>query len=751
MPKLFINSSHFVDLNFDGTPTETPMEGTLGIILKAWNADKTTKLALKLPRLAADSASENAYVVKLLEAELKGASLYLSREAAAGNLVTFEGGYSNSFTRRLPSDGPIAQEHPEQMGMLVITVYQKGLPVRLFGVRKDEKTGEWSSVPTAPPEVLRTLDPYWDRLIQGPGATPCIFDVDLNAPSTPPVLPSLDYHFRVASNKLWCVTRCPSVAYAWYEMTLSELVAKDPGYLKKWRLRDHIRMRQELLETVHSNFHSRRIVHADLRPANIFLTQTHHPRPRAYGFAIGDFGSFSQQDMPAATPIPTKGSTVVGVTTGKNRSSPFYSVDRRRGNEYEHATSAFIVPCLNPKAGYYILLSPGRPAGELNAISQLITTAGEPLNRSARSKLTEAITSLSKLKSERELQGKLELEEEVEGIQKRIKQLEEHLALLVGDGTEPHNTSSTGAFVFGDHIQIGDLVFRLMASSRLEGTNRQTSGGRIKLPDHSWLLLCEPRYGRVLHDRFTVIEDTCITAPMLVPIGRFTHIRSWNSSVDMYSIGVIALYALFVAGTDESQLYCVEDDFADMIEIMEKEGYFLGMWLEIAEWVEEAMKLANDQKTGKELTDAASPDKLEHEPQSGTMIKHARRSASYLTKSVPHIKRVARALDGNVAEFVFAVYFALGAIHREDEILSDKTKAAIADIRPEKQGFNRVPFNKPRHADDFMAANRALSYLREIEPFVSFFAERDAAATKGFFADFKMKLDDDHKPAKGNE
>jgi hypothetical protein len=664
-----IDSNTHINVNDLGEPLDTVYEGTLGLIIKGVTADGP--IALKFPRLAADSASENAYVTSLLQTEAEEASKIVGGVNRAANLVRCVPAQTKGGTRHLFSSQK--DRTHEQLDMATVLVFCKGKKPRLFAHKPNFQHKAESRLPKCPVAIKKFVETYWPA-ISDDNAQTAVFsiketDLDTLAPqntqespthysvsgkeqegSSANGFPTLESVLNSQVAECWCLVLPPCAAYEWFETNLQEALAVYRPKFAKWKLAQHMQLVEKIAAAVAHYLHCKQKVHCDIRPANIFISSMEHTGDPSEYF-LGDYGSFSGQ-APAA--LTGGGLTLIGVTTGKHRVSPFYNAERRTGLEYESANEADI--SYDPDTRNYIIRL-GWTKRQLRAVEEVDPrgdTTAPPASEESRTKAPPS-----------------------------HKAHQEH---------DEHGSANPGIFAKDDFVQIKDFVFKVVNSKLLS--------------DNSYELICDSLYGKVLHDRFTLNRDELLVpgdrnAYLRLAIPRYTHIRQWSYATDLFSLGVLLLYTLFTVGTEEEKLSTLDDDFATMISVLESIDYAQKMWEEIAAWVAEALR-HSESKIGDELSYV--PFNYLHGSDGSDLARGANHTASYLTQTVPHLLRVAVALDSNVAELLFVIFFSLGCMHRRDN------------------GFKTVldaPFNTALDSQNEKAAERALSFLSKITAQVS--------------------------------
>lgn len=340
MPR--INVDEFgIDVDDDGYLSGIVYEGALGFVVQIAACSPETvestngpPRALKLPRLLADTDQENQFVCSLTELEVKTAA----QLAGAPGLTSLDyGGRSllRTLSRRNNLESAVIVQFSKEMKPRLCLVSADVLKEGLIFTPHLKDLSEWLT-----PELWRE-GINLSRGGTGRLDSPIIFrrtEGEAPAPAAALLLvkQQVGRESVSASDQSWYLG-LPSPVYFWRGGTLEHAIRK--GHRGLWRWYQHCELIEQLAKGLLS-LYQRRLVHGDLRPANIMHGER-HAKPDDY--ALIDYASYGLADVLGNPATPSKaGNTLVGVAVAEARQSPFYPVERRVGRERENCDTVVI-------------------------------------------------------------------------------------------------------------------------------------------------------------------------------------------------------------------------------------------------------------------------------------------------------------------------------------------------------------------------------------------------------------------------
>lgn len=358
--RLWISSKWYIPVDKNGECIGACLEGALGFVVQLRSSEgETLRRALKLPRLLGETHRENAYISDLMEKELEAVQEVFDKpEGNSKGLLR-----ADIWELGGPLRGQIDTKKgtPEALrwdGAIVLVLFEKGHKPRFCLVRKvpdgnkrkdrkqqaTEISGDTSSEIEFFPEDITdcpvTDANIYDRLQatalndQRHWQNTVFIDLGKESGDAPRILNKHQALQQAATGQTW-FTCVPSIPYEWARGTLQEAISL--GKRGKWGTAEHFSLARRVCMGIHA-LHSKRMLHADLRPAN--LVYTGEPTtPDSY--YLCDYGSFAKMGARDPNHDPL-GNTVLGPVAGTERTSPFYAPERRAGLEREAADTAVI-------------------------------------------------------------------------------------------------------------------------------------------------------------------------------------------------------------------------------------------------------------------------------------------------------------------------------------------------------------------------------------------------------------------------
>lgn len=662
--RIWLNEQHFISVDGEGYIIGTCYEGALGCVLPVQSA--TSQLALKLPRLLADTLRENAYIAQVVDSEskvvlraneaLRGVSGDSEdngdRDDRSGYLVPVETYQPDVLrgVRQLSNardDDPARDEKLAQHGGLLLFSFGKDRNPRVCNVKHER--GVLRVTPRGCESELEGLsDNQWERLLVTRSNS---YYLELS-PKRPAeeTISALQLRHSTLDNTMselhwptFWFGGLPSILYKWANGTLQEAVSQ--MRIKGWAVADHYTLCGRVLQGLNA-LHSRRLIHGDIRPANIM----HIGSPRiADNYHVGDYGSFNDpvSAIGSSAPAATGHTTAGGL--GRHRASVFYAQERRAGIERESADVALI---LDVK-----VLDADRSPEFLVYFSWRSRVADSTMHK-PRSEL-------------------------VDHLRDRWRQ-----ALDVSGTIRP---ASVDRLRKGDRLRVREFVFTVID---VIDVTEAGAGEADSQQDPAVAYRCEPRFAHVLHERLTVWpENSFIADCTVIGLPNYVEIRQWSAATDIYSIGALVLYTVFMSGMrinprQEPQETEVsghaETQLAQMLESLSDVPSFPALWRDLDMFCLNLEHTNNIRHTGEALAKQLVLD----QPEPVDLGKLATQATNTLLRSVPHSWNVLwmfRTSDQkgdrsvNVAHFLLFMHFVMACLHRRSHHVSERHPAPRRD------------------------------------------------------------------------
>jgi serine/threonine protein kinase len=656
--KIWIFLDHYIPVNRLGYVLGTCAEGSLGCVIQIVGPD--ARFALKIPRLLADTVRENAFIVQLTEQELTN----VLRVGHLQGLVPANRLERAVLKHRRSGLADAIDEQAQQQDRNVILVsYEKERNPRFCSVKFDN--GNLSIYPPdAQPKITAAMTgEIWDKLRAYEKGIYPEFDRSVFWSVEQQTFQSLSagliekHDSALRHSNVW-YAGLPAIIYDWAVGSLQEAIGK--LHLKSWHYSDHFTLFEQLLDGLCS-LHSRGMLHADIRPANVMCTERAQTAvasstpelgdPRQY--RLGDYGSFGDPDNIAVGAGDT-GNTMMGPGVGSQRVTPFYSRERRAGVERESADTAIIQQLSPPESNE-------DDAGEFLIRLGWRTELLVPNTNEIRPEV------LRKLREDR----------------KRLIENEQTLRISSSDGLQK-----------GDRLRLREYVFEVIQAGQV---------------NEDLICRAKRKFARVIHDRLAVYDLRGEIAEPVVSLSNFIELRQWSAATDLYGIGAICLYTLFCTGiqkhglpaTVETGSRGVDSLFGDLISTLESVPHFRIFWAQLELFRSEFENFFAA------TPGASSSEIAEHETPSGkTLFQIATEATDQICQSAPHAKVILLQLERNLNHFVLFMHFIMSCLHRQTHLEDSSDNARFTP---------HVPFCKSRtEAVRDGAAGKASSRLLQL-------------------------------------
>jgi len=773
--RLWIDDEWYILVDAAGRCIGKCGEGALGFIVQLSSVrDKTAVRALKIPRLVAETERENAYIAELLALELAAVRDVFDKPGDKSGLVGARDVSS-------PFQGTLRVERYEDArtwnGALLLVRFEKGENPYFCLVHKDHPAPHppQAKVPKLDSSIFDQIrdvsrssshiaghqQEHWSQMVFlrsqpdgeqiGPNSSTFIQANSISVFSASDALAPA----QLSAGRVW-YTCIPSVTYDWAPNTLQEAIGRGERG-GRWSIDDHLQLVEQICKGV-KVLHNKRMLHADIRPANIvYLGDAKNPT----NYYLSDYGSFAhsnERPLHAETSDP-EGGTIAGPVVEGERVSPFYAPERGSGRERETADTAIIVLKDTSTVCYAI-------AGwksELMELGLLDEVAKPTLDADGYSRFVNDRRSMFSK------EGAVE-----------------------------------SALDNGDRVQLRDYIFELNAPEEIFGNIQ--------------VFHCSPKFWTIYHDRIAISESRNWPTCFSFPIPRIIELPQWSAATDIYSLGVLCLYSVYsellghgpsvqqrqrvadydetraeghqdnhdseyeefgreaigtperfanqdltdvpkVQTSDKASTVKLDDDFEVMLKYMADKSLFRALWPQL-EWLrfqieEKLVEQERQNWTAEKLAKFPYQPKRELEPSDDSQSKIETSSEprtlqsetikviSQITSTVPGIAHLLRPLseDANGAAdiyqlgpFIFFLHFVLCCLHRQDSLDSEKL-GWVAD------GWMKAPFCRDRHdpPKDGAAADQALLRLAQIRSLIKAGALRGLICEKTKIAPFDLR------------
>ena len=713
--KCFINNDLYfwVDKEERRSLREETLEGTLGFIIKLHSSlTNDINRALKIPKLHGATHRENAYINQLMEIE----ELAASDAGTSNGLVPAK--HERILRGFINTEGSNDPEAVSQHNSLYLIQYQPGKNPRFLQINEaniddwQDKIGqvdfeEFSNfvkdVSKKAKDVIFSSTTFIQKRSDD--------ETNTNVES---LLHGKDENFNYfdqwtaaelysAKNTLYAFV--PSVVYDWATGTLQEAITRQAK--KVWSKQDYLRFLDEIAQGI-ASLHKKKFIHADIRPANIMYFGDSEIAPRKpESYKLGDYGSFaSASENFHEKLVNPSGRTRLARAFEGERISEFYAPERISGIERETVDLAHI-------------FKPGQreDGSELKDFWVVLGLKNQKLMQEV-DKVREIVTKLDR------------------GDDKNYSS-EDDIATPEPDGSsavddnendvQTPQTISNNKLKRRDRIQIQNYIFEL------KDTEIHQDGLQI--------FKCDAAPTQVVQKRIAV-DAVLDTIPANLAVDRIIELKQWSAAADLYSLGVLALYIIFMDQFQDifqlqiTRIKDAEDKFRSMVRILSDREYFQTLWPQL-----EAFRNAFERNSGnpgiaknifpadeysvgiedvesidsepdQHVTSHQSSDAGREQP---NYREFAKSLVTRVTAYVPGAKRLIEQLEDNVALFLLFLHFSLCCLHRENHV----TGKALSPWMKNSEKQPIFPFSKDRiEAVNDEAIGKALSRLKELNRIV---------------------------------
>ncbi|MCA9943540.1 MAG: protein kinase family protein [Ardenticatenaceae bacterium] len=656
--KFWISRKYYmlVDENGHTLPGET-FEGALGYVIRLYSSSfagsQSQKFAaLKIPKLIGTTHRENAYVNELMAQEVYAVDLaYYGSGQGDGLLDAFD---INIMRRPIDTTGGPVEARSFDGGIAFV-YFEAGQPPRflLFG-----PTGIVYPQDTQDFPIAENYEAFWDEIRERSAvvahgreaerqewANSLFFRATQNNKKRV-AYELIDQNQAAESNPArgtWygCL---PSVIYRWADGTLQEAVSLNKK--QGWRAEQHLALVGNLCEGLVS-LHSKGLIHADIRPANIFFVDD----PQKPGnYALGDYGSLALTPKDAPRFRQYTSHTRLDRVMEGERTSIFYSPERFKGQERETANKAYIIHS-DPKNLYLVLGWKGDEGMEYDQVSQKIEEFQKRKNLSeeAEQGVTEDLYSRLKAGDRVRIQDYIfelsEAEENIGSVQvlkclpSLSKMVQSRIAVMEDDIDYPDELAVDRVIEMQQWSAATDLYS--LGVLLLYSIFRNT--------DHN----PEREYDK---SNTSIQNDPDATLTTL----------NVDEDVNKKELA-----------TPEENQKEVEDNFREMLVNLASPSYFRSIWPDLESLRLDIENNLNTKPNETPVTFARLSFPADGEKAYGRKWKEnveirqrAIEVTRRITQTAPGTRRLVAALDFDLAAFVFILHFALACLHRKNHLRS---------------------------------------------------------------------------------
>lgn len=676
--RVWIHTDFFLEVDRDGYILGTCYEGALGCVVPLLSASGRTRLALKIPRMLADTVRENAYISQVVAAESVIVHRANEEFRAGAGLIPVEKLGRNILrgTREL-KNAPNA-EAKAQDGCVLLFHFRKDRNPRVCAV-KYEGDRQVVFPPDCEVDLSYFTHELWDRVMDAsrnydaPESASYYFEIGRRSPTTArsgTVVHSPLVATMTTSEwpEVWFAA-LPSILYNWANGTLQEAVSQ--GRLEPWTIDQHYELCCRVLRGV-DTLHSKRFIHGDLRPANIMVGG---PANVPEDYMVGDYGSFSEDFSQLGGPQSNNsGHTMVG-GLGRHRASVFYAPERRAGVERETADVALILSTIDdvPVKDEYLIYFGWRSC----LIDPRTNAPDERLLRTLRADW---------------------------------RRMRETTA-----AERPYR--STDRLTRGDRLRVREFIFTVLDADEFvdedaaaELMDAEVPAAILRARARRMVVRCAGRFAQVVHERLTVYgESAPLQDCMVVGLPNYVELRQWSVATDLYGAGALILYTMFMsglqrgipvaadspAGPREDAMSNAETMLPQVLEVLEGLPSFLALWSDLEDFRWNLEHPENAGLSGTDLAQVLIRSRPNAQSEAGygqpaeepgerrSLVWFAKRTVNNLLRSVPNVRYVLHkfhCIEGvrsgdakqasryNAAHFLLFVHFVMACLHRRSHL-----------------------------------------------------------------------------------
>lgn len=671
--KLYIDEKWYIPIDKEGYCNGPCYEGALGIVLQIKN-DRGGVYAIKIPRLLADTLKENAYICELLNEEERNVTEIFTTKDDVSRDGLLRGSLLNEKIIQTPVESKNSEnkEARKQHGQIITVQFHKGKPPRFCGLKLNEKDSK--AIDLYPVGVTINELPLKDgadfeklernaKKNESPWKrTVVLYEPNENNRQINYLDISEFLMEDTTYENLWYVGM-PSIVYEWGNGTLSEIIVNQK--MPDWELPEYLNLTNTLLQGLNA-LHHRKIIHTDMRPANIMYMGI-HDNPKHY--KLIDYGSFNKHDDGVEDGNKVKRekeNQILGPTMSRERVSPFYAPERKNTIERENADTAVFINDTKNKDAVRILLGWRSDILEDDAVREGYV---EEIN--------EYIFPSMKEEEDRE---------------------EYDQALLIP----------------GDKIQIREYIFQIQDIGATENGDR--------------VLLCSKKYWKIFHGKIITISDEEIINHSWMSIPRTIELRQWSYATDIYGIGAMFFYTLFWGGTTGEEKKTAEIEFADMLHELDSIPFFKNMWIDLAPLCAQIEDFYDNDSSKQSIEDFIfnpenylslsfyTDDIKRGEIKKKSFLEYAKYITFLITYSVKGTRKILKLLDYNYIYFIYSIHFGLCCIHRKVSLRSKNWENLEKEAGTVLKDSERItyPFCEDRvnkRSGKNTAADTAIKYL----------------------------------------
>lgn len=649
MEKIWVENNWYIPVDENGYVIGPCFEGMMGCVLQLRRGGQDAKAAMKIPRLLADTVEENAYICKMTEDEESAVQQINDAGGRIADLLVAQFFGRNSLRTRRSTEYSPHEEARKQHGHVIFVYFERDKKPRFCSVNF---IGNDFSI--FPPSCKKDFEKSvskddWDLFIKlsenegQPDFSHTVFRWhDLGGKT--PIGDLVDALGSQQVSSIWYAA-VPSIVFDWAEGNLQEAITKQE--IKDWSLEDHFTLFEKVLNGV-SFLHKQRMIHGDIRPANVMRINSQEPQ----NYRLGDYGSYGKEWQAIAEQGQPGGLTQVGPAIGRLRETPFYAPERRAGIEFESANIAIIdkIGLREPTGGHnYLLLLGWR--------SDLLAEDGS-------------------VKQE---------------VKKSIQEVKNTIQKQPGNTKGVTQNIVTDQLEKGDRLRLRNYLFEILYTVN---TDRDLK-----------FYLCTSRYAEIIHDHLIVYKEFDeIKDSTIVDLSNYVEFHQWSAATDLYGIGALCLYSLFSCGlqrkptlsaasatvnspeqptadidvTDgnDAELFLqgqAENNnknpdtlFVEMIRILESVPYFRFFWKELERFRKEIETLY--ERTPRPLFPAGEKVLLEDSASGQSLYDMALYTTNNILQSTPKARIILEQFDMNLAHFLLFMHFVLACLHRQSHM-----------------------------------------------------------------------------------
>lgn len=337
--EIWLSPDLFIKIDQNGFVNDECFEGMFGSVIKVLQ-NNGAEYALKLPKFLSDTNAENAYVNQVAETESLNAKLINKDHEKVSNDGLIKTSLPDEPLRNRININVNNNHHKDQNGGIILVSFEKDQNPKFAIVNKDAE-GNVFRYPSGAisDDDFESLENSFKELLNNFHSLEDTKSIPIqsNSNKTESEIYKLEVALEPSTLPVTWYAGVPSVLYEWCYGSLQKAISEN--LLDEWRVEDYYKTFNYVILGIH-RIHAENMIHGDVRPANLLKPNKQNKSM----FKVADYGSFGSEWNTLGSNREESGWTQVGPSIGGERSTPFYSVERRSGREFEDADTAIVEP-----------------------------------------------------------------------------------------------------------------------------------------------------------------------------------------------------------------------------------------------------------------------------------------------------------------------------------------------------------------------------------------------------------------------